>query len=147
MEDKKRPGRPRTLRPEETKGEIPEPVVKQGNEPTGIATETVVQNDNGKEQIVQVEGFNFNRLHELKPWRPDEPLPQPQTKMDRKGRLLLVKKGEPRYFFRGNHLIKTFRGFGVKTALYKRFKPQQKKLHLQIMQYLKSKVGIQERFG
>lgn len=147
MDEKKRPGRPpRALRPEETTGEAPKPVVKQESTLNVISTEKAVKNSSGKEQIEPVEGFDFKSLHSLKPWKPDEPLPPPETRTDRKGRLLLLKKGEPRFFFRGNHLIKIYRGFGKKTELYKRFVPQKKKLHIQIMQYLKSKVGIQEKF-
>ena len=140
-------GRPRKVR--ETDGDPIAPGAVGTIDPAQsvIKTEFQVRTRDGEAANVPMEGFDFSKLNSLKPFDYDTDLPPAEIKYDRKGRRVLVKNGEPRFFFRGTHLIKIYHGLsGKKTDLWKRFKPEKKRLDLQIMTYLKKR-GVQEVYG
>ena len=66
-----------------------------------------------------VHGYDLRKLDKLKPYDPNEPLPAAVIKADKKGRPVLVKKGEPRYYFdpTRTELIRVYRGVAKKTEL------------------------------
>ena len=113
-ETARKPGRPRTLKKEDSP--IATPPIE---EPVGpITTERIVTNDKGESSVLSFQGFDMNKIDRYKPYNGKEELPRAEIRYrKRNGAPYIVKNGAPRFFFNGDKLIAKHRGLAVKTRL------------------------------
>lgn len=124
--------RPRKLRNDDDSNvAVGEPPISK------IETETTVRTQSGRVEAVPKDGFSFDQLKTLKPYHMGDKLPPPELKRNRAGKVFVTKVGEPRFYLKGNKLMKTHMGmFGRKEEIFKLLKPEKFRLHKQIRTYL-----------
>lgn len=104
----------------------------------------VLKTSSGYAEVMQ-RSEDLSYLDQFKAYIPGEPLPEPIIKKNSKGIRYVHKNGEPRFYFRGNEMVKVYRGLGgKKTQLFWTFKgndknPEIAKEHQRIRNYLRAK--------
>lgn len=134
---------------EERKQEQSEPLVRRSRALKGepestidpIVTSVVGTDLNGKSVSLPLQAFDMSKLESIasRPYRVGETLPPAEKKIsDRTGVEVVVKPGDPRFYFQGNELIRIWMDRTKKRRLFWQYKPKNK-VHVSIRKWLKSK--------